>query len=135
MTPTFKALTPAGEWVEGYRYDLWNPIQGNRIPVIDKSDRFDQDGDSVAVVEVLPETVCMATGVVDGEGKMIWEGDVRTIFGHTAVVEFSLVWCGWIFRCLDMDDEHSDLPFYNSPTPNYTDSKYIKNIHDKTAGK
>ncbi len=140
-TPTFKALTPAGEWVEGYRYDLWNPIQGNRIPVIDKSDRFDQDGDSVAVVEVLPETVCMATGRTDSKGKMMFNGDV-IIFEDTLTPMQTGTECEAIQSIGAICWNNEECKFYvtniqSADIIDVWDSATLtgKNIHDKTAGK
>lgn len=64
MTPTFKALTPAGEWVEGY-YFFNNEVHG-----IMNSKLF-----SGTWVQVIPETVCMSTPIKDRNNKIVFVGD------------------------------------------------------------
>lgn len=58
---TFKALTPAGEWVEG-----WFEHSFKDAPVIWTRDKL-----KGVLHIVLPETVCMATGLTDRNGKKI----------------------------------------------------------------
>jgi len=68
MTPTFKALTPAGEWVEGW-------LMRHKRFLDEKPYIKSSNIGEIVWYEVLPETVCMSTGRADSTGKMMFNGD------------------------------------------------------------
>ena len=90
-TPTHKALTPAGEWVEG-----WFDYSYGDHPVIWlKQPNEEEEG---SFVEALPETVCRATGRPDSNGKMMYEGDYVQIEGDPDIyeIEYNQEYCAFI---------------------------------------
>src|SRR5574343_755800 len=78
MPPTHKALTPTGEWVEGWYYEH------NLKSYIVYEDHSDNASTSYNQ-EALPETMCMATGRPGSNGKMMYEGDEIT-FEDTEII-------------------------------------------------
>ncbi len=69
-----------GEWVEGYLYGIWEQryiLWGmtNNVP---------------NMVEVDPETICQYTGLIDKNGKKIWEGDIVTVPGDDEL--YAVTW-------------------------------------------
>ena len=73
-----------GEWVEGYY-----AVIGEKVVIIEKrgEEFYDVEGDKKShgnkITEVDPSTICQCTGLMDKNGKLIWEnGIVRDAHGN-----------------------------------------------------
>ena len=79
----------SGKWFEGDLVRL-----GNRVCI---------GGDHIkdGITDVDPSTVCQFTGLTDGKGKEIWEGDMikSPYLENVATVEWDDSLCG--FKCVD----------------------------------
>lgn len=131
MTPTFKALTPAGEWVEG-----WFDHSLKDAPVI----WFHKEGHEAGFYEVLPETVCVSTGRPDSNGKMMFNGDfvqvdewIDGMKGYSGIycIEYTNLDCAFFLVDYNKSAEDMAIPFNEMDTYTLTG----KNFHDKTEEK
>lgn len=127
MTPTHKALTPAGEWVEG-----WFDHSLKDAPVI----WFHKEGHEAGFYEVIPETVCMATGRSDSNGKMMFNGDfvqvdelVAEMQNHSEIYRIEYDSLGCIFKLMRLNPQPYQSKFiYFNAYDTYTLTG--KNIND-----
>ena len=131
MTPTHKALTPAGEWVEG-----WFDYSSVDAPVIWISGETYFGSNRI----VLHETVCRATGRPDSNGKMMYEGDyvkvhkwIDVMKGYSGIyrIEYNIFDCA--FCLVDDNKSGEDMAINFNVMDNYILTG--KNINNKTEGK
>ena len=128
MTPTFKALTPAGEWVEG-----WYFCNGSEHGIIN-SKFF-----TGSWVAVLPETVCMATPIKDRHKNTVFIGDeiidgmsnIKYIvkYGFCKKYAFTGVYVE------SLEGREATINNDSGEDHNHFITLTGKNIHDKTARK
>lgn len=115
-TPTHKALTIDGEWVEG-----WFDYSDEEYPIMG----YPKGTDSIMYEPVLPHTVCRATGLTDKNGVHIWEGDELALEDMTFYVE----WFDGGFH-LGRNDSQTKSPISQDRTRKFTLTG--KNINDRT---
>lgn len=112
------------KWVSGTKWvygDLWH-LNDGRVTVRKDGELFPY--------EVIPETVGQYTGLIDKNGKRIFEGDVVKAYDDTYDNGFAEVKGKVFFNCGSFDIDVEDvgyIPLYSYGTENI---EVIGNIHD-----
>lgn len=112
-----------GEWTEGYLFKQWN-----RTFLL-----WGMTGDVPNMTEVIPETVRQFTGLVDKNGKKIFECDIvktKSVIGKNVYeVRFSEARRGWFpFACGDgcgCCEDEVECPEYVEIIGNIYDNKEL----------
>ena len=92
----YKAKTTPKE--KGEFNNVW--VTGNLIvsngkyyihPVGNVVNAKNETGRIIVMHEVIPDTICQCTGLMDKNGKLIWENDIVDFLGHKGLVKYE---CG-----------------------------------------
>ena len=104
-----------GEWVEGYylKTTLGKDIEPSDVIFVPfKINRSGQWG----WIKVLPETLCQFTGMVDKNGRRIWENDIISINTYDYMEPSEdffgkVVYCeAWACWCIQQPDNEKPIP-------------------------
>ena len=99
-----------GEWVYGFLVEALNCVTDkNETFIIEQDATYFTYGEFACAVEVKPETVGQFTGILDKNGKKIFEGDiVESPNGTQGFIEWQNVECAFLVNIGDdwqtMDD-------------------------------
>lgn len=133
----FRGKTKEGKWIKG---DL---RQVNELTYISTNSSRSIDEKVITLEPVLPNTIGQFTGLLDKNGKKIFEGDrcEVTYYNHieknTEIIQdvvftdggFALLKVGKITSEQIIEDDRTFVPLYYSQRPNIIE--IIGNIHDK----
>ena len=108
-----------GEWIDGYFFKIWHEYYilwgtTNGIP---------------NMLEVLPETVGLWTGLTDKNGKMIFAND--KIYSHRAKNKYTVIWEDCAF---EISDEYGNRILQKQESVMRMDCEVIGTVFENNGG-
>lgn len=110
-----------GEWVYG---DRWHDAYHKQTFIIPENVMMPIEEEDA--VEVRPETVGQSTGLIDKNGKEIYEGDIVRFTSSYSFIDSDIIYHEWGFETGNRDAQ--GLPYYLTHR-DYT-VEVIGNVHD-----